>query len=504
MFKNSFKLLCRCVAILFLLFTLHLTLYTVTSAAPFSAKISLVTGAVEVKVAGVWKKAEKNMTLSEKDEIRTGQGGRAVILLEDGSRMTLDENSSLALSELQENNVQVAMSAGTMKAQVKKMSTGGKFQVGTPASVCAVRGTSFKVKAKEKETEIECYRGSVNVIKSETLEETMLSRWQKILVSQEQPLSKPAMMSKEEKTLVLAPAKTELSQEVRMGMSREAVQAAAAQEIKLAEYQQGKSLIDAFGKRVRLEEYIVRPLNPTTNEYDRFKMVVLNERENRFDYFTWTATFNKKLPADLMEVTSKVAWNLGDTQSQSDYFLKANESAASNTVDKVEWGFTGGHLIGLNNTLLFDNYYFRLGTKGMADKEKISYEPKLGSNIQSLDDVYYYVNGDRNTPITDTDFWKSGSWWDSNIVTTSRGYSFKDGSYKEEYYIIDDNGKEATTEEFSKVWDSSAQKLKKDELLKWNFENVFTASNFFAGPDKKIDLVVEPKIFIDAGIIQAK
>ncbi|HCJ66538.1 MAG TPA: hypothetical protein DHV62_04240, partial [Elusimicrobia bacterium] len=299
MFKNSFKLLCRCVAILFLLFTLHLTLYTVTSAAPFSAKISLVTGAVEVKVAGVWKKAEKNMTLSEKDEIRTGQGGRAVILLEDGSRMTLDENSSLALSELQENNVQVAMSAGTMKAQVKKMSTGGKFQVGTPASVCAVRGTSFKVKAKEKETEIECYRGSVNVIKSETLEETMLSRWQKILVSQEQPLSKPAMMSKEEKTLVLAPAKTELSQEVRMGMSREAVQAAAAQEIKLAEYQQGKSLIDAFGKRVRLEEYIVRPLNPTTNEYDRFKMVVLNERENRFDYFTWTATFNKKLPADL-------------------------------------------------------------------------------------------------------------------------------------------------------------------------------------------------------------
>src|SRR6185295_5739837 len=84
-------------------------------------------------------------------------------------------------------------------------------------------------------------------------------------------------------------AKQQLKNEVGLGQSKEQVLAAAAEEIKLAEYQAGKAMIDVFGDRVRLEQYILRP------QPDQFKLVVLNERESRFDYFFYQGTFNTTL-----------------------------------------------------------------------------------------------------------------------------------------------------------------------------------------------------------------
>src|SRR3989338_3449533 len=89
--------------------------------------------------------------------------------------------------------------------------------------------------------------------------------------------------------------------ELGLDMTREQIQAAAAEEMKLAEYQEGKSLIDVNGNRVRLEEYILRkPKDVAESERDKaFKFVVLNNRNNRLDYFTYKGIFNKTLPADL-------------------------------------------------------------------------------------------------------------------------------------------------------------------------------------------------------------
>ncbi len=523
---------------LLLLFTLHFTLYTAASAASISATITLISGSVEVKTADTWKKAEKNMTLNEKDEIRTGAGGRVVLTLSDGSRMNLQENSSLVLTALGQNNVQLALNAGTMNTKVKKMGAGGKFSVDTPASVCAVRGTSFKVKATENETSVECYRGSVGVGKKDTPGEVFISRWEKILVSQDQTLGSAVTMNKEERSVVLAPVINEMSQEVRMGMSREAVQAAAAQEIKKAEYQQGKSLIDAFGKRVRLEEYIVRPQGTT----DRFKMVVLNERESRFDYFTWIATFKDGagnvavLPTDLTQATKWLSWENGSTKP--DYYLSSNETAASNTVDAVEYGWTGGHITGTagNYEHLYDVYYFKIN-----NADKISYQPKSGTGITNLaTDVNYFITGnpvgnyisttDRDNYIAllntqlptsqqitvtgnNDDYCRFLTWWNKNVASTKSGNSevwdnrlqanFGGSLYNEDYYMVDDNGNKATLDEMNSIYDFTAGSYVKSELLKWNQELVMSGDDF-TGPEGKIDLVVEPKIFIDAGIIEAK
>lgn len=493
------KLGFRILVLSFLVYTLHFTLYALVFGAGFSAKISLATGQVEVKIGGetTWKKAEKDLTLNEKDEIRTGAGGRVVLLLSNGGRISLQENSNLALNELQENSVQVAMNAGTMNVKVKKMGAIGKFQVGTPASVCAVRGTNFTISAGERDTGVECYRGSVSVKKSGSLEETTLSRWQKIQVSQDKPLGSAVAMNKEEKNIVLAPVINELNQEVRMGMSREAVQAAAAQEIKKAEYQQGKSLIDAFGKRVRLEEYIVRP------EANSFKMVVLTERQNRFDYMTWKATFNDPLPTDLRDATKwldESTW--GSTQPT--YWLTKNESAISNTVDVMEWKYTDGHVASVGGTWkhFFDNYRWEISNAN-GTFEKIRW---TGNDLNSYNNRVWRLSGDLTTTYTETLFknWlvselgKPGNMIEPTSAKDKLYYKYGvtfpvNKKYSEEYYIVDNDGKLLTTED---IVDLTTGNFKNYE---WNEEMVFKADEFI-GPDGKIDLVIEPKIFADAGI----
>src|SRR5207244_123264 len=97
-----------------------------------------------------------------------------------------------------------------------------------------------------------------------------------------------------------SPVKELARKEVGLDLTREQIQAAAAEEMKLAEYQEGKSLIDVNGNRVRLEEYILRkPKDVAESEREKaFKFVVLDQRQSRFDYFTYKGIFNKALPAD--------------------------------------------------------------------------------------------------------------------------------------------------------------------------------------------------------------
>jgi hypothetical protein len=73
-----------------------------------------------------------------------------------------------------------------------------------------------------------------------------------------------------------------------------------------------------------------------------------------------------------------------------------------------------------------------------------------------------------------------------------------DQSIWEKYdsYVISDEGKIARTSDFSATGFSGTNF--KQALLGWNFQTIVTASEF---QGRKIDLVVEPKIFIQSGLI---
>jgi len=81
-------------------------------------------------------------------------------------------------------------------------------------------------------------------------------------------------------------AKKELYNEI----SKDSVMKTAQAELQSAEYKAAKVAIDAYGYRVRMEEYVIRP------QADQFKYVVLNSRNERFDFGKMIFTFNKDLP----------------------------------------------------------------------------------------------------------------------------------------------------------------------------------------------------------------
>ena len=172
-----------------------------------------------------------------------------------------------------------------------------------------------------------------------------------------------------------------MRREMSLDMSKEEVQSAAAKEIKLAEFQQGKVLIDVFGQRVRLEEYIVRP------RADQFKLVVLNERATRFDYFYYLGTFNQALPADLSVALRQLGGGLGTAPA---YFLTGFETGRSNTRDSAVEVAQGGHLVDVNNNAdPADNVAF------FYDAVTDRYIDAVGKSVfQTLFDRYgFYLNG---------------------------------------------------------------------------------------------------------------
>ena len=304
--------------------------------------------------------------------------------------------------------------------------------------------------------------------------------------------------------------------EVDLRMSKEEVQAAAAEEAKLAEYQQGKALIDVNGNRVRLEEYIIRPAA------DQFKLVVLNERDSRFDYFFYQGTFNAALPADMSVALRQLT---GCIDVACGYYLTSYRTGRSNTIDNMLEVASGGHQVDLNNNAV-----------GAQDDVSAAYDPGTESFIAvSAGRPYFSTLFDSYNLSFNGVSHQSWSWTNiqnmisgqalaptfTNVTTVQTSPScappnctyneigeglFHDvvyasdgtGTIWEKYdnYVINDAGKIARPSDFSAT--SFSGSSFKTTLLGWNFQTIVTASEF-AG--RKIDLVVEPKIFIQSGLI---
>jgi hypothetical protein len=172
--------------------------------------------------------------------------------------------------------------------------------------------------------------------------EIILNEGQKIRFGIEGALSDPIRSG------ALPVNRDEVRNEVQIARAKNSIVAMAAEESRDADYQTGKSLIDVNGQRVRVEEYIMRP------RADQFKLVVLNERPTRFDYFTYKGTLNTNLPDDLSIALKQIGGKLGSTAP--DYYLTEYATEASNTIDSITDSASGGHLVkidfdGTNYTL---------------------------------------------------------------------------------------------------------------------------------------------------------
>lgn len=582
------------------------------------AILSAFTGIVEIQASksNFWRKATPKMFLKEGDKIRTGPRSKATLLFEDGSRTLVSAKTTLALSSLIAP-VSLEQSGGRTRNKISKLGRG--FTLRTPTAVCSVRGTEFEVGVAEGgQTSLDVFEGIVNGMKTTTGESVDVGAGQSLMLDgTDAPLEKPEQVDSNANE---SAAKQLAKKEVGLDMTREAIQAAAAEEMKLAEYQEGKALIDVNGNRVRLEEYILRRPRDVA-EADRakaFKFVVLNTRDERFDFFTYKGIFNKTLPDDLSIALRNVSGRqLGSTAPE--YYLTSYEMTQSNLKDALKDMADGGHLV----KVTFDGTTYTLeamsvasdGSAGSVTDTASQNRVANGKIYDPVADVYVNSGVPENgvyNPVDDTfstmkqgdTLWRtvfnryghligpagvlSGltlndvpagtlpqPWFqhyaqragvtniatlesinntaltaDSTITSLTVGgktldtipdqnignasFRYLNGRYAfdssfpsgvsnlhirlityypasatnipfEQYdtYIIADDGKIAPLSAFA---GASSGKAYKQELLKWNYEQI-TRSSAFGGSigrndGRTIDIVVEPKILIKSGLIK--
>jgi hypothetical protein len=477
--------------------TFFITFFTIVYAS--QAMISQVIGKVEVsKTENKWVAVTMGTILNSKDKIRLiGKNSRCVLILENGSAVQLVGETEVCLESIVSNETKIKLEKGRVRAKVSKLKEGEFFSINTPVAVASVRGTDFGVEYENGVSGVEVYEGEVEVKENSTGQSVYVKEGERTSVLLNQAPFQPAPIpqenldkkqqedldtqKEEERQETISDAQREIFYQI----SQEEILSQASDELKSAEYQLGKSIIDAYGKRVRMEEYIVRP------QENQFKYVVLNTREDRFDFGKMLFTFNDKLPTNLQEATKNMFYYEGTTKPK--LYLTGVDSIISNTIDQVNEIATGGDMVP-NDTLnptswnvFFNKYEFYVN------------KTKRWSFVD---------NGDQKFSITELSYFdKSG-----NKLSTAPTYKFEmpsgndtfhfkqtdtyaDGfTISAEDYIINDEGKILTLKE-AQSW---SNKELNTNLQKLNFERVYTSSDF---EGRKIDLVYSAKLLSDAGIL---
>jgi hypothetical protein len=487
------------------------------------AVITRVSGGVTVLKTGFQKWIpirRPPINMENGDTVRTGFLGAATLTFPDGSHIDLTGGTSFTLKETAPTNFLMRINFGALKAFVAK-ATSRNFQVETPTAVCAVRGTEFRVKVSHKgTTDIALYSGLL-AISDQKGHEILLHPNESIQVDF-QGLGHISAAANKKGAAQLASFHSLMRRELALNQSRGQVQAMALRELRLADYEQGKSLIDAFGNRVRLEEYIIRPAP------DQFKLVILNNSQTSgFNWFYYLGTFNTALPSNLNLAFNQLSGNVG----LPNYYLLNYEKGESNTIDSTLEITQGGHPVNVNTapgssgsvaagTQLWDtatNSYVSV-TPGQAvyqtlfDQEGFYVDDKLksgwsGTNIQTYSAGFGAASptpASTTDPITGATLATAlpGSTVASTIPNADQIHqliyqSYTDGTFLQyDNYIINNLGQTAAASDFSGV---TAGASFDRQILNFNYEQVITATEF---QGRSINLVVAPKILLESGLIQ--
>ena len=449
------------------------------------------------------------------DTVRTAGRGSATLTFADGSRVELAGNTAFTLEETAPGSYIMGLSLGRLKAFVAHIAS-RSFQVRTPTAVCAVRGTEFQVEvAGDGRTNVDLYKGLL-AVSDHHGGQLLLHPHESTSVDVK---GLGAQLRAARSTQQRERFRTAMRQEMTRDAVRQQMQAAAVRELRLADYQQGKSVTNVFGQRVRVEEYIVRP------QPDQFKLVVLNSAKGAFNYFTYLGTFNTTLPTDLSVALSQLSGTVGAPPT---YFLKSFQTTRSNTTDSIVEIANGGHPVDVNNngidapvTAYFNaklNAYVAIpnGTsffKTLFDNDGFYVDGNLksgwtGNGIQTYQQGFGAVSptlATNNDPITGAALAaplplfmnQSATIPNPNQIHQLIYDAYSDGTFIQwDNYITNDLGQIATPAQFSAPTNGNSFT---QQLLNFNYEQVITASEFGG---RTIDLVVAPKILVQSGLIQ--
>jgi hypothetical protein len=459
----------------------------------YAAYLSNPIGNVYYKETDKWVKVDKTerFDIKPQSEISTERASSVEIYFDNGSKLKIGPLSYYKFNNEDEKEISSTLFIGKIRNWVKKQSK--EYKVITPAAVCGVRGTDFVVISDKDRTRVEVYDGSVSV--SDLKQRNFLVGRGSYIDVTPSGISTPKINKNPPQNLnsSLGDSKMIAQNEIYNEISKSEVIKRAQQELQTAEYQNRKTAVDAFGYRVRMEEYITRPQD------NQFKYVVLNTREKRFDFGKILFTFNNTLPADLSNVTKNMNTYYGNTAP--DVYLTDVNSVISNTVDKVTEDASGGKMIPdnpLNPSLwthFFTNYSFyaagsnEAGENGGKGKLFWSFSDSNNNGVYDSNE-FTYLGGIKPTSSV---IYPSGE----DVLHSISNNTYSDGtSITAEDFVIFDDGNVAKYDDFKLKPGES----KNDFIDKLNFERVYKSSIF----SDKIDIVFSAKLLKDAGLINIK
>jgi hypothetical protein len=115
--------------------------------------------------AGAKTLAAKDAPVNWLDEVESSGNGRARIVLEDGSILSVGSKSRLKIvqHDAQSQNTSLELLGGKVRAEVRKLSSpSGSFEIRTSTAVCGVLGTDFYLETDGKKTRLVVLEGRVS------------------------------------------------------------------------------------------------------------------------------------------------------------------------------------------------------------------------------------------------------------------------------------------------------------------------------------------------------
>ncbi len=305
------------------------------------AKILSMAGQVEARQTreGKWAPASEGMEIAEGGAVRTGDSGAAVLLLPNKSKIWMKGASSLEVEQRQTLASRLALLFGRIKVRVPHLMRKERFEVRTPAAVCAVRGTEFTMAAAEDgKTDLQVLFGEVklkfSVPPAKGPSEFNIPQGESLSSPEEGKAARPALLTAAAERAALENWNPGLTPEQRVAeLKQKENDRAQVKEfarvanntqnelksflnvVKESDMEAGRTLNDVHGNLVRVDQRMMRPYaneiqffnlvkrpvysNPDTSASAARPGFTYNGEQgvvNRLDYMQMTMAFNKDLP----------------------------------------------------------------------------------------------------------------------------------------------------------------------------------------------------------------
>lgn len=305
-------------------------------------------GKVEVLRNNTNIQVKKGMNLQENDVIKTKQNSFAVLLFQDGSKITLAENTEVVINNLKFIQTSVSLQNGKLMTKVSPRQTSQVFEVKTSVSVASVRGTEFILSYIDNKSELVVIEGKVlfsdllgnniEVTESEScyISDQGIGEKTKVDQNKVDSLINEFRTKTEEKTeqekseLIKSELKTFVS-EIKL---ENYYFTNTILQVKEADFQTGRTLVDVHGNLTRIEQSVSRNkdnsiefINITKrnsykyNGYFKDYKTQVESNEPRVDIFRLGVEFSDTLPEKISEWPSYIAKKKAIIFIQQDFIV---------------------------------------------------------------------------------------------------------------------------------------------------------------------------------------